>query len=52
MNNAKKKYVSPEVNVISVDKDVITVSGDEPDYNWEVIPDYDDGGVKFPEVSA
>ena len=26
MNNAKKEYVSPEVNVIAVDKDVITVS--------------------------
>lgn len=31
MNNAKKTYVSPEVNVISVDKDVITASG-EPNY--------------------
>ena len=26
MNNAKKEYVSPEVNVIAVDKDVITTS--------------------------
>lgn len=26
MNNAKKEYVSPEVNVIAVDKDVITSS--------------------------
>ena len=26
MNNAKKEYVSPEVNVIAVDKDVITAS--------------------------
>ena len=27
MFNSKKNYVSPEVNVISVDKDIITVSG-------------------------
>ena len=26
MNNTKKEYVSPEVNVIAVDKDVITSS--------------------------
>ena len=26
MNNEKKEYVSPEVNVIAVDKDVITAS--------------------------
>lgn len=52
MYNAKKKYVSPEVNVISVDKDVITVSGDEPGYEWDTIPEYDDGGVNFPEVGA
>ena len=26
MNNTKKEYVSPEVNVIAVDKDVITAS--------------------------
>ena len=29
MNNAKKEYVSPEVNVIAVDKDVITTSAVE-----------------------
>lgn len=27
MNKGKKEYVSPEVNVIAVDKDVITSSG-------------------------
>ena len=32
MNNAKKEYVSPEVNVIAVDKDVITSSGDIIDF--------------------
>ncbi len=26
MNNTKKEYVSPEINVIAVDKDVITTS--------------------------
>lgn len=26
MNKGKKEYVSPEVNVIAVDKDVITAS--------------------------
>ena len=26
MNNTKKEYVSPEVNVIAVDNDVITTS--------------------------
>ena len=31
MNNAKKEYVSPEVNVIAVDKDVITNSVQTPE---------------------
>ena len=34
MNNTKKEYVAPEVNVIIVDKDVITVSGDKTDLPW------------------
>ena len=33
MNNAKKEYVSPEVNVIAVDKDVIANSLDNDDVN-------------------
>ena len=37
MNNAKKEYVSPEVNVIAVDKDVITTSEIEfPEYVFPV----------------
>ena len=39
MNNAKKEYVSPEVNVIAVDKDVITVS-------------LNLGGSEFPEIEV
>ena len=33
MNNEKKEYVAPVVNVITVDKDVITVS-DGKDTPW------------------
>ena len=35
MNNEKKEYVAPEVNVIIVDKDVITTStGDDKELPW------------------
>ena len=47
MFNSKKNYVSPEVNVISVDKDIITVSGEDhgiigggnADYNNPTTPE-------------
>ena len=47
MNNAKKEYVSPEVNVISVDKDVITTSGEPPYGN---LPGSGSGGQSTPTV--
>ena len=50
MNNAKKDYVSPEVNVISVDQDVITVSGDDP-FEFETMPD-DEPGINAPEIEV
>ena len=35
MNNEKKEYVAPVVNVITVDKDVITTSSkDTPWIDW------------------
>ena len=37
MNNTKKEYVAPVVNVIYVDKDVITSSSsvETPEQPWE-----------------
>lgn len=40
MNNTKKEYVAPVVNVIYVDKDVITSSAptvETPDQPWEPV---------------
>ena len=54
MFNSKKNYVSPEVNVISVDKDIITVSGNVgSDENTDIIGGgnvNNSGGVPMPEV--